>query len=397
MHSAPSHVPADRVIDFDYLASEPGSDIYAWFARLHDGPDIFWTPRHGGHWVVTRHDDIAAVLSDPATFSSRHQTIPAEGVPLRMPPIELDPPLHGEFRRLIAPFFTPRAIGDLEQTALALSRALIDRFEARGSCDFMREFAFEMPIGIFLSLVDLPDDDRLFLLEQTDAIVRGATPDVQIAGFEQIFGYLARKYDERRLAPGKDMLSALLLARIEGGRPLTHDELMGMGVLLLVGGLDTVAGLMGFIMLHLTENDDQRRALAAEPGRIPAAVEELMRRFSIANVSRVVVADIEFRGVTMKAGDMILAATSLAGIDDRQYPDPMTVDFDRVDKRSLVFGRGPHMCIGAFLARTELKVFLAEWLSRIPDFAIAPGERPTVASGRANAVFSLPLVWSVKQ
>ena len=128
---------------------------------------------------------------------------------------------------------------------------------------------------------------------------------------------------------------------------------------------------------------------------IKPAIEELMRRHHIANVSRVVTDDIDYKGVTMKAGDMVLTATTLAGLDERRFPAPFTVDFDRPDKRHLVFGKGVHTCIGAFLARTELNVFLSEWLARIPDFAIAPGEKPIALSGRANAVSYLPLVWDM--
>jgi cytochrome P450 len=110
-----------------------------------------------------------------------------------------------------------------------------------------------------------------------------------------------------------------------------------------------------------------------------------------------VVKDTKFNGVFMKEGDMVLTPTSMAGLDDRKYDDPMTVDFSRADKRSLVFGKGPHQCVGAFLARTELKVFLAEWLKRIPEFSVKPGAEPVTVPGRANAVHYLPLVWSMAE
>ena len=119
-----------------------------------------------------------------------------------------------------------------------------------------------------------------------------------------------------------------------------------------------------------------------------------MRRHQSANIARLVVKDIRFRGVEMKAGDMVLTPTSMAGIDERRYDNPMTVDFDRADKKSLVFGRGPHQCIGAFLARTELRVFIAEWLKRIPEFTIKPGTTPVTAPGRGNTVLSLELTWT---
>jgi cytochrome P450 len=167
-----------------------------------------------------------------------------------------------------------------------------------------------------------------------------------------------------------------------------------MGALLLAGGLDTVAGMMSFIMIFLSGHEAHRARLIADPAIIPTAVEELMRRHQTANIARVVTHDIVYKGVAMQAGDMVLTPTSMAGLDDRRYANPYEVDFDRADKKSLVFGRGPHQCIGAFLARTEIRVFLAEWLRRIPNFAIKPGEKPVVVPGRGNSVHYLPLVWT---
>lgn len=393
----PPHVPSALVRDFDFLQAEQDGDrdLYEWWAELHDGPDIFYTPRHGGHWVLTRHDDISHVLETWQSFSSRHQTIPAGGTPMQLPPIELDPPLHTDFRRLLAPFFTPKAIGDLEIKARKLTIELIEKFEHKGECDFVAEFALAMPIGIFMGLVDLPESDRLQLIACAELMVRGVDEAERAKGFGDAFAYLGRVIEERRANPGDDAISAMIRGTVEGGRPLTQAELLGMGALLLAGGLDTVAGMMGFMMMFLARNPAHRQALVNDPALIPQAVEELMRRHQIANVARMVVDDIEYKGVQMKAGDMVLTATSLAGVDERRYDDPMKVDFARADKKSLVFGRGPHQCIGAFLARTELKVFLAEWLQRIPDFAIKPGEKPVVVPGRANSVHYLPLVWDV--
>lgn len=391
----PAHVPADLVRDFDYMTVPEGADLYEWWRSLQDGPDIFYTPRHGGHWVLTRHEDIGHVLSRHEDFSSRVATLPAQGKPIQMAPIEYDPPLHTEFRRLLAPFFTPKSIGNLEVRARELAITVIDSLKDRGECDFIADFSLTMPIGIFMSLVDLPDEDRLELIDIAEAMVRGKTPAEQEAGFHRAFAYLGTKIAERRANPGSDMFSAIIQGTIEGGRPLTDSELLGMGALLLAGGLDTVAGMMGFMAHHLATHDEHRQMLLDQPDLIPQAVEELLRRYEIANVARQVTRDLEIGGVAMKEGDCILTATAIAGLDERQYPDAMTVDFMRANKRSLVFGKGPHQCIGAFLARTELRVFLAEWLKRIPHFRIKPGATPIMVSGRANSVHYLPLVWDV--
>lgn len=392
--SIPGHVPPSLVRDFDYLREVEGEELWHWWQHLHEGPEIFFTPRNGGHWVLTRHETIAEVLADYTRFSSRRQTVPAAGKPFSLPPIEIDPPLHGEFRRLIAPWFTPKAMVGMENDARELCVELVEGFRIRGRCEFISEFALIMPIGIFLKLVDLPASDRLPLLDMAEKMVRGDEA-AQAEGFASVFAYLDEKLDERRRRPGNDMLSAIVTGTIEGGRHLTAEEARLMGALLLAGGLDTVAGMIGFITLHLAQQHEHRRLLAAEPERIHSATEELMRRHQIANIAREVVADIDYRGIAMKAGDMILTPTSMASVDDREYSDPLTVDFARTNKRSLVFGNGPHQCIGAFLARTEIRVFLREWLARIPEFRIASGERPRVFSGRANTVSYLPLEWDI--
>ena len=393
----PAHVPPELVRDFDFLAEKIDGDVFDWWTRLRAWPDIFYTPRQGGHWVLTRHDHIAHAMAHFPVFSSTGMTIPLDRTRAPLPPIEYDPPLHGDFRRLIAPFFMPKSIGNLEHRARDLTTRLIDGFIDRGECEFVSEFSLAMPIGIFMGLVDLPEEDRLYLLDCAEAIVRGATPEAQGMGFMRANQYLAKIFAARRAEPGEDMLSALITGTVDGGRPLTDTELIAMGSLLLAAGLDTVASMMGFITMFLAQHEEHRRRLIEHPEMIPVAVEELMRRHATANVGRLVLEDVEIGGVAMKAGDMVLTATTLACLDDRQFDDPMRVDFDRADKRSLVFGKGPHQCIGAHLARTEIRVFLGEWLTRIPDFAIRPGETPVSVPGRGNSVKYLPLVWPVGQ
>ena len=393
--SIPDHVPPHLVRDFDYISSGDVTDINAFWAQLRDGPEIFYTPRQGGHWVLTRFEDIAHVLATHEDFSSIYEVIPKGSTRPNVPPIGMDPPQHTEFRRLLQPFFSPKSIENLEGRSRQLTLDLLEKFSGATACEFVSDFSLTMPIGIFMSLVALPDNDRLYLLDAAERAVRSSTAEGRMEAYQELEVYLGKVLEQRREDLGDDMLSALLKARVEGGRPLTQRELIDAGSLLLVGGLDTVAGMLGFIMMFLAKNDKHRRRLVEEPELIPQAIEEMMRLYSSANIARIVIRDMEYKGISMKAGDAILAAMSMSGIDERQYDNPLVVDFDRPDKRSLVFGKGPHQCIGSFLARTELRVFLTEWLRRVPDFRIKPGDEPRVASGPANTVLYLPLVWDV--
>lgn len=390
----PSHVPAELVRDFDFVDMRGGKDVYAHFAALHAEPDIFYTPHHGGHWVATRYQDMEAILTDNIAFSSRHQTVPP--MPITLTLIEWDGELHADARKVLAPFFSPKSVSNLEEVARNLTISLIEGFHERGECEFVQEFALKMPIIIVMSLMGLPDEDTPYLMEISEDIVRSTDPAVQAAAFQRVFDYIAHDVmPKRRAAPGNDIFSAILGARIAGGRPFTDEEIISFGAVLIAAGLDTVASTLGFLTKFLAENAGHRHALVEDPKLINDALEEMMRRFHLANIARVVARDMEYKGLIFKAGDRILIPTSAAGIDANRYPDPFKVDFGRGDKKTLVFGRGPHQCIGSFLARTELRVFLQEWLKRIPDFSIKPGETPVAVAGKANCVRYLPIVWPV--
>jgi cytochrome P450 len=392
--SIPSHVPAHLVRDFDFADMRGGTDVYAHFASLHDEPDVFYTPCHGGHWVATRYADMEAILTDNIAFSSHHQTVPP--MPITLTLIEWDGALHADARKVLSPFFSPKSVSNLEQVARDLTISLIDGFHSRGECDFVKEFALKMPIIIVMSLMGLPDEDTPYLMQISEDIVRSTDPEVQASAFQRVFDYIAHNVmPKRRATPGNDIFSAILDARIDGGRPFTDEEIISFGAVLIAAGLDTVASTLGFLTKFLAENPDHRRALVDDPGLINDALEEMMRRFHIANIARVVAHDMEYKGLTFKAGDRILIPTSAAGIDPHRYEDPFTVDFARGDKKTLQFGRGPHQCIGSFLARTELRVFLQEWLKRIPEFSIKPGAVPIAVPGKANCLRYLPIVWPV--
>ncbi|MEQ8837193.1 MAG: hypothetical protein RID07_10360, partial [Lacipirellulaceae bacterium] len=198
----PSHVPKNLVHDFDFNDMQGESDVWEHFRKLHDGPDIFYTPRHGGHWVLTRFEDMNNVLNDPELFSSRHQTLPP--MPITLTLIEWDGHLHADARKVLAPFFSPKSVVNLEQTARELTISLIDEFHARGECEFVSEFALKMPIIIVMRLMDLPIEDTPYLMQISDEIVRSVDPAVQVAAFQKVNDYISQQViPKRRANPGK--------------------------------------------------------------------------------------------------------------------------------------------------------------------------------------------------
>ena len=392
MPNIPAHVPAELVRDFNYFDMAGDVDIHEHFHKLHAGPDIFFTPHHGGHWVLTRYDDVAHVFENDADFSSRHATVPFP--PIQVTLMENDGQLHNDFRNLLQPYFSPKSIVNLEKVAADLTTTLIDGFISKGECEFTQDFAMRMPIIIVMNLCEFPQEDTAYLSQISDDITRGGSAEAQQAAFQRVAEYLATKIIPARMAnPGKDMISAIIHGKVDGGRSPTMMEIMGLSTLLIVGGLDTVASMLGFITMFLARNPGHRKQLIDNPAQIPQAMEEMFRRFGVPNIVRTVARDLVYKGIEFKAGDFVMTSTTLAGTDDRHYPDAMSVDFNRADRKHVTFGRGPHQCIGSFLARTEIRVFLQQWLQRIPDFEIKAGEQPVCLPGKANRVTYLPLTW----
>jgi len=394
--AVPEHVAPHRVVDFDFYhpTGPPAadSDPHLAIKRLHAGPELFWTPRNGGHWVATRGEDILRILGDHENFSSRVVFIPKQNS-ARFLPLEMDPPEHAGYRGVLTPVFTPKAVSAWADEARRLARELIEGFYTRGECEFVADFAQQLPIIVFLKMCNLPLADRPKLLSWIGQSVRPASQAEREEGGRKLGEYVAKWLAERRVNPGDDLLTRLVTARIDGQRMSDADALQ-MGRAVLGGGLDTVAASMTFAARFLAENSAHAQQLIDEPKLIPNAVDELFRRFPVPNIARVAAKDIEWKGATIKEGELILLPTVLHGLDERCFENPLTVDFNRKNARNhSVFSRGIHNCPGASLARAEMRIFLEEWLRRIPRFRIKAGHSPRTGTGIVHSVLSLPLSW----
>jgi len=395
----PDHVPDGLVYDFDIyrypvVDGEFQRDLLQ--LRREDIPEVFWTPRNGGHWVVTRARDVQTVLETPEIFSSRKSSVPKALAPdPPLPPIQSDPPEHGLYRRLLTDSFSPRSVRRLEEAARALTVKLIEGFEPKGECEFIGEFATHLPIEIFMSIVDLPPSDRLGLLAISEACMRPRKPEDRVNGFATLSRYAREKIRERRARPGDDLISTIIAAEVNG-EPLSDDMITNIITLVLTAGLDTVASMLGFVIRFLADHEAHRRQLAAEPALIPRAVEEMLRRFAIASLGRETMAEVKLGQARLLAGDMVAIPTMLGNLDEELFDEPLTVDFQRQVKSHYTFGAGPHRCIGSNLARAELRIFLEEWLSRIPDFAVRADAKIEVNKRVVATMTALPLIWTPK-
>jgi len=393
--NVPAHVPPELVVDFDlYDPPGAGSDFHgAWKVLQERSPDIVWTTANGGHWIALRGKQIHEIFADYEHFSSKVIIVPRErGDQIKVKPTTLDPPLHRPYRALLNAGLSPKAVREMEPKIRKLVAATIDGFLARGQCEFISEYAEVLPIGIFMQLVNLPVDDVRFLKPWADQINRpdgSMEPEEVMRRFSE---YLQPHVRSRKESPGTDLLSQIVNGVVNGSLILEADAIE-LCTQVLIGGMDTVVSFLGFMMIFLARNPLHQRQLLDDRQLIPKAVEEFLRRFPIVQNGRLVVSDYEFSGVLMKAGDVVIMPGVLHGLDEREYDDPLTVDFHRNSAAHSTFGNGAHKCPGAVLARTELRITLEEWLDRIPSFRLMPGKEPITQGGIVGCVRELMLQW----
>jgi cytochrome P450 len=368
------------------------------------GPLVYSTA-HGGHWIVTRYDVVHDVLRKPEIFSSYPNNLVDAGAG-KFLPLELDPPEHTAFRAALQPLFSPTRMRELEVEIRRIVNELISEFAARGSAEYISEFAHELPTRVFLALMGWPLSDAPLFTEATEIALNGRPGDTPEQANEsrmqaafQMFGYFGKVIAERRTggADLDDITSRVLRNKIEVDgreRPLTDEELARMFFLLLIAGLHTVQGSLAWAVLHLSQNPDQRKLLVEDPGLVPAAVEEVLRYEAAVSMGRRAVADTEIGGVAVREGDQILVMLCSANRDATQFHEPDAMRIDRTPNRHLTFGSGPHRCLGSHLARIELRIALEELHRRIPDYALDPNEPPTVLPSQVRGVARMPIVFT---
>lgn len=329
---------------------------------------------------------------DGELFSMQDVVLPAGAKPFINIPLETDGPAHSAYRNVLQPAFTPARIMQLERDIRALAIELIEGFVDRGECEFVGEFSAILPIEIFMQLADLPKSDKADLMRWADASVHPRTLEERIWGYGQMSAYIEALMAERADGAREDVISMIMRGQVFD-REMTHEERHSMILNVLLGGLDTVMATMGVIARFLATHPDHRRQLREDHALIPRAIDELMRFYGATGTARVVTRDIEHDGILFRKDDRILIQTMFHGQDERRFDNPDIVDFNRKDVRHATFGQGKHRCIGAMLARLEMRIFIEEWLQRIPEFDIAADEGAILERGMVNSMRKLKLVW----
>ena len=394
--AVPSHVPAELVRDLDfYHIAGANPDPFAAWARIKAGsPDVFYTPRYGGYWVVNRPDLFDEVFSDPAVFSSERGAFVPETPPEvpAFPPLQIDPPLHRDFRQPYNLALSPKNVVALGARAREVVNDCIDRVLGKGECEFMHDVAMHVPVAIVMQLFGLPFEDRERLIPLVDTVTHSSDHAERLGAIQGVWQYAAEYVQKRSVEPADDLTTRLLQSRI-GDRMMSAEEATASVTLLILGGLDSVSHTMGFIMKFLAENPAHQQALREDPAAIPDAVNELIRRHSISSTSRRLTQDRVVGGVPMKAGDRIYLGLSLHALDDRAWDHAQDVQLKRCPREIMSFGKGNHKCVGMNLARAEITALLEQWLVRVPPFSIKAGATVQTMTGQNLGIVHLPLAW----
>ncbi|MDQ1432885.1 MAG: hypothetical protein QOF40_3487 [Actinomycetota bacterium] len=345
------------------------------------------------------------VLRNHEIFSSRVEMNLGNIRP--MIPLNVDPPNHSKYRKLMDPLFAPRQMDAQEADITRRVNEFMDAFIDRGECNFTEEFAEIFPSSVFLGLMGLPESDLRTVLRLRDGSLHPETIDPAAAtDFEtraavmdanglEIYDYFNQQLDERERQPTDDILSHFLSAEIDGDR-LTRDDILDTCFLFLIAGLDTVSDTLTCYYAYLANHPEHRQQIVDHPDIIPAAVEELLRWESPVplGVPRMALRDTELpNGETITAGTVIVVSYGAANVDPFEFPDGFDVRFDRESNRHIAFGGGVHRCLGSHLARRELRITLREWHQRIPEYRIKPGHEQLEYPPGLRHVKDLMLVW----
>ena len=367
------------------------------YKLLRDAGPVVDMGEEIGMMIVGGDADVRHVLQHPEVFSSGIDAVHI-GQVRPLIPLQIDPPQHRNYRKLLDPIFAPKQIALLEDQTRALVRDLIAPLAGQGHCNFHSAVAEPLPTTVFLQLLGLPVSRAKEFIALKDGIIRPpvTTHEERVEYTDrigqQIYAVLQEAIDERRAEPKDDVLSMFLDAEVDGHR-LTNDDILDIGYLFFLAGLDTVTASLDCMLSYLAQHPEHRKQLVEDPSLIQHAVEEMLRWESpVQGVVRITTQDTEIGGCPVAANRVVTVMLGSANTDERAWPDVDSIDFERPENRHIAFGGGAHRCLGSHLARMELRVALEEWHEAVPDYSVKEGVDLLYSQG-LRAIENLELVW----
>jgi cholest-4-en-3-one 26-monooxygenase len=379
-----------------------------WLAWLRRHDPVHWQDEPGGpgFWAVTRYADCVQVNRDYESFSSsRRGALPFELSEealeqQRLMMLNMDPPLHTRYRRLVNKGFTPRTVAQLEQNTHETADAIIDRIIERGRADFVVDVAAELPLQVIAQLLGVPWEDRHLVFDWSNLMVGGEDPEFQITpeatemAALELYAYASVLFKKKRVDPHADLMSVLTEVEIEGER-LSEVELELFFLLLTIAGNETTRNLVSGAMHAFFQFPDQWDRLRRDRSLLPGAVEEMLRFVTpVMNFRRTATRTLELGGRRIEEGDKVVFFHTSANRDEEVFEDPDSFDITRSPNPHMAFGGGgPHFCLGANLARMEIRVMFEHLLDRVPDIR-QDGEVQRLQSQFLNGVKHLPVAFT---
>jgi cytochrome P450 len=360
------------VSDWDPLAPDAVVDPIAAHARLRREAPVAYSDRWNGFWAFATYDDVVAATRDPATFSSHKASVPPSTGPNDPPraPLEIDPPRHDAYRRLLNPYFSPRHIAAVEPMVRRIAVELIDDVVAAGELDVVPALTFPMPVKVLCAFLGIPDEDSTQIKTWANDVIDAARSGDKVAhrkANDAIYSYIETIVADRRANrqdPQFDLISRLVQGFVDERR-LTDAEIAGILRVILAAGHGTTTNAIGSLLRHLAEHPEDQERLRANRAEIPLAIEEILRVWAPSRaLGRKVLRDVEVRGRTIHAGESVALIWSSANRDADVFERPDEVVIGRRPNKHLTFGHGIHTCLGAPLARMELRVVAEEILDR---------------------------------
>ena len=396
--------PVDLSDSRSYVAGVP----HAYLAHLRRNDPVHWQDEPGGpgFWAVMKYDDCVTVNRDYDRFSSAaHGTMPfelgeEEEAQQSLMMLNMDPPIHTRYRRLVNKGFTPRMVRDLEASIHRSTDAILDEVVEKGEADFVTQISAELPLQVIAELLGVPQEDRHKMFEWSNRMVGNedseyqADADLALASAMELYAYAAELFAKKRIDPHADLMSALTSVEIEGER-LGDMELELFFLMLTVAGNETTRNLMSGAMHAFFQHPDQWQRLREDRSLLPTAVDEMLRFVSpVMNFRRTAMVDLTMSGTDVKAGDKVVFFHASANRDENVFDSPDAFDIARDPNPHIAFGGGgPHFCLGTNLARMEIRVMFEHLLDRVPDIR-EDGEVQRLQSQFINGVKHLPVAFT---
>jgi cytochrome P450 len=374
-------MPEKQVTEAEFDFHGPAlDDVFDTYKSLRAQCPVGRSNKHGGFWYLMNSEDIFTAEQDPQTYSvAPSMLLPSFGTDVPLIPIDIDPPEHTEYRKLLLPLFTPKATARLEAGMHRTARELATEVATHEVVDVSATFARPMPTIIFSRLAGFPEQDWPKFDRWVDDIIyeRTVDPDRAAKAGQDVMDYFDVLLKERAGDTDTDDIVGHLLNVDMSGRKLSHDELLSYCYLLFVAGLDTTAWAIRSSLWFLAQHPKEQNTLREHPDMIPTAAEEFLRTLSpVQAMARTCKADVEVGGEQIKAGDRVVLVFGAGNRDPEVYDNPDEIVIDRENNRHLAFGGGIHRCLGSNLGRRELVVALEEFLATVPDFSLAnPNEQ----------------------